>query len=151
MPLPPGWGASNPHVGVRPVVSSPPVRADPVLPLLLRRDAPAGLRRALLLAMMLLTPLLLSLGTPGCSDASAERRACVDSVDALADAWARCGYDRDTKRAELLSAFRSCERVERVRDEAALRQECFPALATLDCTDLVADALPDPCLDQILF
>lgn len=99
----------------------------------------------------LITAALLAGAIPACSDTSPKEQACLDSVDALADAWARCGYDRDTKRAELMSSFRDCARVERVRDKAALRDVCFPALATLDCTDLVADALPDACLDQILF
>lgn len=44
-----------------------------------------------------------------------------------------------------------CEDVERVRDADALVSQCFPALATLDCTALVEDALPEACMEQILF
>jgi hypothetical protein len=98
-----------------------------------------------LLVLVAATPL-----STGCGD-PAEDKVCQETVDTLADAWEACGYDRDTKHAELLTAFRQCDRVESIRDEEALRNECFPALQTLDCTALEEDDLPAPCLDQIRF
>ncbi len=99
----------------------------------------------LLLAIMAATTLSI-----GCGD-TAEEKVCQETVDTLADAWEACGYDRETKHAELLAAFRQCDRVESIRDEEALRNVCFPALETLDCTALEEDDLPAPCLDQIRF
>lgn len=87
----------------------------------------------------------------GCDETTPAEQACLDSAQAVAAAWERCGYDPEAKLQDVLFELRSCEDVRRIRDEEALRAECFPALTTLDCTDLEADLFPEPCLEQILF
>lgn len=108
------------------------------------------MRLASRLVVPVLTLALLGVGA-ACNRVTAADQACLDTVDAVSDAWERCGYDRDTKHTELLARYRSCDRVDHIRDETELRDQCFPALATLDCTALVQELYPDPCLEQILF
>lgn len=96
-----------------------------------------------------------------CAGRTPEQKACDAYARAFADAAAtRCGrgsYD------ENLAAFKAaagvgvdCDLVQRVRDEAALRDACLPWLTDTVSCDLFDDAtaygeaLPEACRGQLL-
>ena len=98
----------------------------------------------------LATPLLvivLALA-PACSP-SAEEVACLDTCEALSRAFEGCGYDYASTYDQCVAGAH-CDDAARIRDEDELRNECFPALETLDCPSLEAGALPASCQGQIL-
>lgn len=97
--------------------------------------------------------LLGALALAGCQ--SRPVAACMETVDVLADAFERCG--ETTPRADLEAEIEAaatmrmgCRSVVGIRDERALRRECFPALEAIDCATLTGGAVPEPCRAQIL-
>jgi len=87
-------------------------------------------------------------GTP--SDRAGER-ACLDTVEALARASARCGleYERSYDRALAAVAAGDCKNVASVRDESQLRSVCLPALAREDCKKVEANEHDPSCSKQL--
>jgi len=106
-----------------------------------------------------LLPLVLaSLLVAGCSswdtgsdgDGSAER-ACLDTCEALARAGERCGleYKRLYDQALRDVANGDCKNVSGIRDEASLRNVCFPALAKEACTKVAVGDHDPSCSKQL--
>ena len=78
-------------------------------------------------------------------------RACLDTVEALARASARCGleYERSYDRALAAVAAGDCKNVASVRDESQLRSVCLPALAREDCKKVEANEHDPSCSKQL--
>lgn len=92
---------------------------------------------------------------PGCGQ-SAQTAACYETVDVLTAALERCGVAPEPGGGTLehqvessVTMGQGCGRVVSIRDERALRDECFPALRVISCADLEAAALPASCRAQI--
>ena len=97
--------------------------------------------------------LFAALALAGCQ--SRPVAACMETVDVLADAFERCG--ETTPRADLEAEIEAgatmrmgCRAVVGIRDERALRRECFPALEVIDCATLTGGSVPEACRAQIL-
>jgi len=78
-------------------------------------------------------------------------KACQDTADRVAKRAVDCGLGSyaDTK-SSFESAVGGCSNIVSVRDEAELRDVCFPTLDTLSCSDLENGVLDESCKGQLL-
>ena len=84
--------------------------------------------------------------------ATAAGKACIDTADAFAKAQVRCGAtDYAAAKAAVIRdlANGDCDSVT-ILDEAQLRRNCLPALATISCTALANQQFPPACAGQII-
>lgn len=91
-------------------------------------------------------------GDAGDSGATtAAGQACLDTADAFAKASARCGGDYTAARKAAIRDLASgdCDSVT-IRNEAELRRQCFPALASIGCADLTNQRFAPSCAEQIV-
>ena len=65
-------------------------------------------------------------------------QACLDAAEAAAKAGARCGFDKGATYANFIreAAGGSCANVTGIRDEDALRKQCFLWLASTSCRNI---------------
>lgn len=116
-----------------------------------RSVLPDGVRAAATVVLVsLLAPACSSWNTGSERDGSPER-ACLDTCEALARAAERCGleYKRLYDQALKDVANGDCKNVSGIRDEAALRNVCIPALASEACTKVVAGEHDPSCSKQL--
>ena len=84
--------------------------------------------------------------------ATAAGKACVDTADAFAKAQVRCGAtDYAAAKASVIRdlANGDCDSVT-ILNEAQLRANCLPALATISCAALANQQFPPACAGQII-
>ena len=76
---------------------------------------------------------------------------CNDVINALADAYARCGNDRDAAAEGQLAAIADgrCATITGVRDHDSLSRVCIPSLAALPCAALEAGTIDESCKRQL--
>ncbi|WP_394824602.1 hypothetical protein [Pendulispora albinea] len=79
-------------------------------------------------------------------------QACLDTMDAIAKQGPRCGIEYQALYDALIqsSAGGACANVIQIRDENALRQQCFPSLQNISCKDLEQANLDPSCRGQLL-
>jgi hypothetical protein len=82
---------------------------------------------------------------------SAQSKACLDTIEALARAAERCGgnYQANYDAALQNAAGGDCNKIVSIRDESALRSTCLPSLMALSCPDLTAGKLDASCKAQL--
>lgn len=97
--------------------------------------------------MKLLLTLICLVTLPLASCGNDDNQACLDTAAEIFKAAQRCGMQ--DSQASIENSF-ECDKVVRVRDEEELRTQCFPALETLDCQDLLTGNLPASCRSQLL-
>ena len=87
-------------------------------------------------------------GTPSGGDGE---RACLDTVEALARASERCGFEYQRVYDQQLAAVAAgdCKNVADVRDEDKLRNVCLPSLAAEDCKKVEANEHDESCSKQL--
>lgn len=87
-------------------------------------------------------------GTPSGRESE---RACLDTIEALARASERCGFDYRRAYDQQLAAAAAgdCKNVTTIRDEGELRQVCLPSLAAEDCTKVEANEHDESCSRQL--
>ena len=78
-------------------------------------------------------------------------RACLDTVEALARASERCGFEYQRVYDQQLAtvAAGDCKNVTTIRDEDKLRNVCLPSLATEDCKKVEANEHDESCSKQL--
>ena len=76
----------------------------------------------------------------------------MDTAEEAAKAGARCGFDPAGTKARFIfqAAAGSCKSVTSIRDENALRTQCFAWLASTPCHDLLTQMLDDSCKQQLV-
>jgi hypothetical protein len=87
----------------------------------------------------------------GTSPGTDAEDACRDAVEVRAHAAERCGADYQTSYDHYLAtdAAGDCKNVHSIRDEDALRNECFSFLRAESCRDMT-DGITDPsCAAQL--
>jgi hypothetical protein len=99
-------------------------------------------------------PLLLaacSSQSTGEGNASTPEKACLDTCEAFARASERCGADYKSSYDAILKSIANgdCKNVVSVRDEAALRSTCIPAVQSIACADLTNGKLDPSCTKQL--
>ena len=78
-------------------------------------------------------------------------KACLDTIEALSRAAARCGQDYQTFYDSTVqgAAGGDCKKVISIRDEGALRGVCIPSLTTVPCPELFASRVDSSCGKQL--
>jgi hypothetical protein len=80
-------------------------------------------------------------------------QACEDTADVVAEKARDCGLNSSEVRRGFVSGAtggQSCSVIVRVRDEAELRDVCFPALRALSCDNFANGEIPESCRNQLL-
>lgn len=82
---------------------------------------------------------------------TAAAKACLDTATVYATSAKRCGGNYDAEYAAFIRdlANGDCNNVT-IRNEAELRNQCFPALARIACNDLKEQRLAPSCAEQIV-
>lgn len=93
-----------------------------------------------------------SLIVAACGETSPVEQACIDTAEAVARSAERCGDDYKVSYDGFVQAAAAgdCGNVDRIRDEAALRDTCIPYLATISCDDLAAGTIDPTCAMQLV-
>ena len=99
---------------------------------------------------LLATPLVSGCGSSAEDEAA---QACEDMADALVGSAVSCGFAYQPNYDAFVAnaAGGDCDNIIKVRDKAALYDECIPFLSKLTCTQ-VNDSnlqLPDACRAQL--
>ena len=104
------------------------------------------------LALLFVAPAACSSWNTGEPDPGAPERACLDTLKALATAGERCGEEYPRVYDEQLAAIAGgdCKTVASIRDEASLRAQCLPSLATAPCTAILAGTHDPSCAAQLV-
>jgi hypothetical protein len=86
----------------------------------------------------------------GFTSTKTPEQTCLDTANVIALAAERCGEDYFDEYDAFIDAAAggSCANVTKIRDEAALRGECFTYFATVSCSQIY-DAPPSSCNNQL--